>query len=87
MNDLPIAPHGARGHEAQRALLLELVVDPPDVGDDLQTLERRLELRSRELDRALRALVAAGLARTAGDRVWPSIAARSFETLLPSLIR
>jgi DNA-binding IclR family transcriptional regulator len=81
---LPVAPHGAAGHEAQRVLLLELVIDPPDAGEELGALARRLDLPSTTLAAALGALVAAGLAIASGDRAWPTVAALSFDALLPA---
>jgi hypothetical protein len=84
MHDLPVAPYGACGHEAQRVLLLELVIDPPEAGEPLDALERRLRLPPAVLRSALRALEAAGLARSRGEQAWPTVAALSFETLFPA---
>jgi|GEM_PF-3877022 len=84
MSPLPVALYGAPGHEDQRALLLELVVLPPEGGEDVGSLARRLELAPGAGGQALRTLVDAGLAVRSGGRVWPSVAARSFEELLPA---
>ena len=69
--------------EAERLLLLELVVDPPEAGDPLTRLVSRLRLGHAELDRAADGLVAVGLAVRDGDLVRASPAARRFDELWP----
>lgn len=69
--------------EAERLLLLELVVDPPEAGDPLSRLVARLRLGHAELDRAADGLVAVGLAVRTGDLVRASPAARRFDELWP----
>ena len=68
---------------AQRVVLLELLVDPPPGGDRLPDLERRLGLAPGEVERAVTALVEAGLARRRRDVVRPSPVARRFDALWP----
>lgn len=49
-------------NDAERLLLLELVVDPPTQGDTPDQLAARLQMSLGTIDRAAEALVGSGLA-------------------------
>ena len=75
--------HDSLEYRAQRPVLLELVVCPPEGGDSLGYLIERLELPSHVVEPAVIALEVAGLAVRSGDRVRASLAASYFEYLWP----
>ncbi len=60
----------------QRAVLLELLVDPPEAGDPIGDLPRRLGATSRDVDAAVAALVRAGAAEARAGFVRASSPAR-----------
>jgi hypothetical protein len=70
----------------QRLVLLELVVDPPDVPERLDELADRLAEPLEAVIAAGRALEAAGLAVHAGDTLAAAPPARYFEALWPIAI-
>jgi hypothetical protein len=70
-------------YQAQKLVLLELVVDPPRAGDLLSTLEKRLPIGSASIEPAIAALEIAGLAQRDGDIVRATPPARYFEHLWP----
>lgn len=78
-----VAVAGTAAFHAQRLLLLELVVDPPDLGDDLNALAQRLALPRRDLESAAAALCSAGLAEVSTGMVRASQTALAFDTLWP----
>ena len=67
--------------DAQRTVLLVLVVCAPDEGDRLQELIDRLKLPAHSVEPAVIALELAGLAERHGDLVRASVAAHYFEYL------
>jgi hypothetical protein len=73
-------------HRTQRLVLLELVVDPPDVPERLDELADRLAEPVEALRAAGDALAAAGLAVRAGDTLAAAPPARYFEALWPIAI-
>ena len=78
-------PHSLE-YRAQRIVLLELVVDPPDAGDRLADLVGRLGLPSGSVEPAATALALTGLVERHGDVVRASLPARYFEYLWPVLL-
>jgi hypothetical protein len=78
-----VARAGTPQFEAQRVLLLEILVDPPAEGDALAELATTLAIDDHELRAAAAALEDAGLARLQGDRVHASATARAFDALWP----
>jgi hypothetical protein len=72
---------GSRAYRAQRALLLELVIDPPPFGERIPDLARRLDLPPDDVRLAARELEALGLAMRSGDLVHATAAALRFEAL------
>jgi hypothetical protein len=76
----PPAP-GSPAFAAQRAVLLELVVDPPPAGDPVDELPGRLGHSPDAIDAAIDALAALGLARRRAGSVHATPAARRFEEL------
>jgi hypothetical protein len=60
--DAPVPGSGA--FRVQRAVLLELLVDPPAAGDPIDALPRRLGAAPAEIAAAVAALVDAGAAET-----------------------
>lgn len=76
----PMSPE----HELQRWLLLELVTAPPVEGDDVDYLSERLEETREDVEVAIEALVAIGLATREGDRVRGTPAAWRFDALWPA---
>lgn len=80
-----VAPaHGTREHTVQRMVLLELVLAPPPFTDELTALALRIGEPRHEVEPALAALAAAGLAGVEGEVVWASAAARYQEALWPA---
>ena len=73
-------------YHAQKIVLLELVVDPPDEGDRLAELVGRLGLPPDAVAPAVLALDAIGLAERDVDVVRASLTARYFEYLWPVLL-
>ena len=78
----PPAPDSVE-YRAQRVVLLELVVCPPNEGDRLGELVERLDLLPGIVDPAVAALEDAGLAERKGDIVRASAPANYFEYLWP----
>jgi hypothetical protein len=70
-------------YEAQKLVLLELVVDAPPEGDDVERICGLLDATTDEVDAALDALVGAGLVERHPERARASLAARYFEHLWP----
>jgi hypothetical protein len=56
-------PPGSARFRVQRAVLLELLVDPPPAGDPIDELPRRLGERPADVEAAVAALVRAGAAQ------------------------
>ena len=73
-------------YRAQKIMLLELVVDPPDEGDRLAELIERLGLPPNSVEPAVSALEVIGLAAREDDVVRATLAARYFEYLWPVLL-
>jgi hypothetical protein len=73
-------------YRAQKIVLLELVVDPPDDGDRLSELIERLGLPPEAVEPAVLALEVIGLAERDVDVVRASVPARYFEYLWPVLL-
>ncbi|MGH2946505.1 MAG: hypothetical protein ACRDPC_09660 [Solirubrobacteraceae bacterium] len=71
-------------YEAQKLVLLELVVDPPTTGDQIDTFCAVLELGRDDIVVAVASLSAVGLAHRREDTVFASHAARYFEHLWPT---
>ena len=78
-------PYSVEYH-AQKIVLLELVVDPPDDGDRLAELIERLGLPPDSVEPAVFALEVIGLAERDVDVVRASLPARYFEYLWPVLL-
>jgi hypothetical protein len=78
-------PYSVEYH-AQKIVLLELVVDPPDAGDRLAELIERLGLPPGSVGPAVSALEVIGLASREDDVVRATLAARYFEYLWPALL-
>jgi hypothetical protein len=84
----PGAPQGAASldgvqHRVQRWVLLELVTAPPPNGDEIAKLAFGLKELEPDVEAAVDALVAVGLALRDGDRVRPTAAALRFDELWP----
>ena len=80
-------PHPASlGYHAQKVVLAELVIDPPDEGSPLGYLRDRLPLPPDAIEPALAALQVAGLAARHGDFARASTPALYFEYLWPVLL-
>jgi DNA-binding IclR family transcriptional regulator len=77
---------GSLEYLAQKAVLLELVVDPPRHGDRFEELVERLGLPPAAVDPALAALEVAGLAQRNDHLVRATPPARYFEYLWPVLL-
>jgi DNA-binding IclR family transcriptional regulator len=78
----PVPPAPAtRAHDVQRKVLLELVLAPPPHTDDVAELAARIGVPAADVDAALAALVAAGLAGRDERLAWASTAARYCEAL------
>ena len=73
-------------YHAQKIVLLELVVDPPNRGDRLDELIERLGLPPDSVEPAVSALEVIGLAAREGDVVRATLVARYFEYLWPVLL-
>ena len=71
---------------AQRIVLAELVIDPPDEGNALSYLRDRLPVPPDSIEPALGALQVAGLAARHGDLARASVPARYFEYLWPVML-
>lgn len=76
----PPAP-GSPAFHAQRALLLELVVDPPAAGDAVHELPARLGHDDAAIAAAVDALAAVGLVAQRAGHVFATAAALRFEAL------
>lgn len=76
----PPAP-GSPAHQAQRAVLLELVVDPPAAGDAVGELTVRLGHEPAAIAAAIDELAAVGLVARQADSVFATAAALRFEAL------
>ena len=74
---------GSLEHRVQRWVLLELVTAPPAEGDEISKLAWGLKELVADVEAAVDALVAAGLAVRDGDRVRPTPAALRFDALWP----
>jgi hypothetical protein len=74
------------GYHAQKVVLAELVIDPPDEGSSLDYLRDRLPLPPDAIEPALGALQIVGLAARRGDLARASAPARYFEYLWPMLL-
>ena len=72
---------GSRAYEVQRALLLELVIDPPPVGERVADLALRLGHPAPDILLAAAELAAVGLATRTSDLLTATAAARRFEAL------
>ena len=70
-------------YQAQKLVLLELVVDPPCAGDRLGALIERLALPPHAVEPAVVALEGIGLAARQEDVVRATPTARYFEHLWP----
>ena len=78
-----VARPGSPEHEHQRRLLLELAVEPPSVGDDIDELASELELTREQLDAAAAGLERAGLLERRGGRLFATPPVRAVEALWP----
>jgi hypothetical protein len=67
----------------QRWVLLELVTAPPPRGDEVLKLAGSLDELETDIEAAVDALVAVGLAVRCGDRVRATAAALHFDELWP----
>ena len=74
----------SREYETEKLVLLELVVDPPETGDRTEVLCEVLDIARAELEAAVEALTAVGLARRLSGVVFASEAATYFEYLWPT---
>jgi DNA-binding IclR family transcriptional regulator len=81
-----VARRGTAEHDAQRLVLLELVVTPPPTGDAIVELADTLGLSLPRIERALEMLVDAGLAERVGGRAFGTRAARTFDALHPARV-
>jgi hypothetical protein len=72
-------------HECQRRVLLELVTNPPPEGDDVSRLAAVLHERRHDVEAAIDALVAVGLAKRDVHTARPTAAALRFDALWPAL--
>jgi len=79
-----VAAPGTRQYEDQRALLLELVVDPPPGGEAIAALARRLGRPRAAIGTAAAALARSGLLARGPGGVRATAAARAFEALWPT---
>ena len=77
---------GSLGYHAQKVVLAELVIDPPDTGSSLDYLRDRLPLPPGMVEPALGALQVVGLAVRRGDLACASTSARYFEYLWPVML-
>ena len=77
---------GSLGYHAQKIVLAELVIDPPDKGSSLDYLRDRLPLAPGTIEPALGALQVAGLAARRGDLARATAPARYFEYLWPVML-
>lgn len=73
-------------YRAQRLVLLELVVSPPEGGDRIGDLLERLPVPGQTVAPAIAALEAIGLAEHRGDVARASAAALYFEHLWPVML-
>ena len=73
-------------YRAQKIVLLELVVDPPDAGDRLAELIERLGLPPDSVEPAVSALEVIGLAAREDDVDRATLVARYLEYLWPVLL-
>jgi hypothetical protein len=80
-------PHPASlEYHAQKVVLAELVIDPPDDGSPIAYLHDRLPLPPDAIEPALGALQVAGLAARRGHFARASTPALYFEYLWPVLL-
>ncbi len=71
-------------YRAQKLVLLEIVVDPPPIGDPMSQLVRRLDVPASSISIAVAALEVVGLAeRDEGEVVRATTPALYFEFLWP----
>ena len=70
-------------YRAQQLVLLEIVVDPPPIGDPMSQLERRLHVPASAIGIAVTTLEVVGLAQREGDIVRATTSALYFEFLWP----
>jgi hypothetical protein len=68
-------PPGGAPFRVQRAVLLELLIDPPPCGDPIAELPRRLGERPDDVEAAIAALVRAGAAQAGAGFVRATAAA------------
>ena len=76
----------SREYEAQKLVLLELVVDPPATGDRIEALGTLLELTRADLEAAVKSLAGVGLAYRCDGVVLATEAATYFEHLWPTAL-
>lgn len=76
-----IATPGTPAYDAQRRLLLELIVDPPSGGDHVADLSQRLQIPVAAIEAAAATLQNVGLAWRIGRRLAASPPALAFEAL------
>ena len=81
-NGAPSEP-GTLAFQAQREVLLEIVVTPPLFGDSLDYLARSLPVPPHAIAPAVTSLEAVGLVRRRGHVVFATPAALRFEHLWP----
>ncbi|HEX8101500.1 MAG TPA: hypothetical protein VF533_02720 [Solirubrobacteraceae bacterium] len=70
-------------YHAERLVLIELCVDPPARGDEIDVLGHILQLSPRETAAAVAVLEYVGLARRDGTVIRATESARYFEHLCP----
>jgi hypothetical protein len=80
-------PHpDSLGYHAQKVVLAELVIDPPEDGHSLGYLADMLPLPPEAIEPALSALQAVGLAERRADLARASAPTRYFEHLWPVML-
>ena len=78
-----VARPGTPEFDHQRRLLLELAVDPPELGDAVAELASTLELTAGEVEAAAAALERAGLLVRRGGRLYAAPVVLAVEALWP----
>jgi hypothetical protein len=73
-------------YRAQKVVLLELVVTPPQAGDHIDALIERLAIPNEAVEPAIAALERAGLAVREGDIARATAPALYFEYLWPVML-